>query len=94
MAPTQLALGSWGPFNPNWRLLGIAFCDKSFTGLQANPFKPWAPRAAARYPPSSPATLPTGEEAPAGHQQILQRSFRWDHSECGEPQGSILSHPL
>ena len=56
MAPRNPALAGSGPFNPNWRLLGIAFCDKSFTGLQANPYKPWAPRAAARYPPSSPAT--------------------------------------
>ena len=40
MAPTQLALVSGGPFNPNWRLLGMAFCDKSFTGLQANTYEP------------------------------------------------------
>ena len=60
MAPGNPALAGWvalgfrAPFN--WRLLGIAFCDKSFIGLQANPYKPWAPRAAAKYPPSSPAT--------------------------------------
>ena len=47
-SPTSIL--EW-PFNPNWRLLGIAFCDKSFTGLQVYPYPPcvsqlptWLPR--------------------------------------------------
>ena len=49
-SPREPSASSRGPFSPNWRLLGIALCDKSFIGLQANPYKPWAPGAVARYP--------------------------------------------
>ena len=48
--------GEWPPpsfagfseFNPNWRLLGIAFCGKSLASLRANPYKPRNSRLAHR----------------------------------------------
>ena len=37
MAPRNPALAGWGPFNPNWRLLGIAFCKKTIRFVNPNP---------------------------------------------------------
>ena len=46
MAPTRLELGSRGPFNPNWRLLGIAFCKKTIRFVNPNP----VPNESESYP--------------------------------------------
>ena len=37
MAPTQLTLGSQGPFNPNWRLQGDRFQQEIIRLSNRNP---------------------------------------------------------
>ena len=60
--PQQPPMGIewWGPCTPNWRLQGIAFYDKSFTSLRANPYiRRGGAAAQAKYPPRAPPSLPT-----------------------------------